>query len=441
VLYYASGHKILEGLLQDTMKALKARGRADADQPAGVNETLRLLNESPQLYDGKPLGSLVPDFAARAAAAAAHFEAVLKRPSSPHADDAAYMLGWLALHQGQPKQALAHYSRAMVVGNADEDYKRPAAMKQVVRILERYSPREQLAIVDADPVFAQQPPLWYVAARSAYRSFDHTLTVETAERGLKAMKVPLDRLPVTTDPKEIDAALEKIDPKLIDDLHMGEIVYLLEASREILGYMAYLKSIAAERPDNAAKRARSTIIKYSMLLDQKPQEGRAGSSPELAHKDLRQALRLIDATLDSVPKDAGHVALREWLHYRKVRILVVFAPTTVPQAIAAMERDVPRSKLLDDALGEQIYAQGVMLRDVGAAQATFRRLIENYPGGNAIDNAYTWMAIVLRCEGRVQDAQNLNREIIRRFPLTRHARYARERMAKPRAEDCGLERP
>jgi TolA-binding protein len=78
----------------------------------------------------------------------------------------------------------------------------------------------------------------------------------------------------------------------------------------------------------------------------------------------------------------------------------------------------------------------VMLLDVNAAEQTFRKLVDAYPRGNALDNAYTWMAIIYRCQGRNNDAQNMNREIIRRFPMTRHAGYARERMAKPDA--CGL---
>jgi TolA-binding protein len=149
-------------------------------------------------------------------------------------------------------------------------------------------------------------------------------------------------------------------------------------------------------------------------------------------------LHLVDVTLDRVPKAAPHAALREWLHYRKVRILVQFAPRTVPDAIAAMEQEFPKSQFMDDALAEQIYAQGVMLRDVNAAQRTFQKLLANFPKGNAVDNAYTWMAIVYRCTGRTDDAAKTNRDIIRLFPTTRHARYARDRAAKPQASQCGL---
>jgi len=35
-------------------------------------------------------------------------------------------------------------------------------------------------------------------------------------------------------------------------------------------------------------------------------------------------------------------------------------------------------------------------------------------------------------------AASLNRDILRLFPMTRHARYARARMANPRAASCGF---
>jgi TolA-binding protein len=132
-----------------------------------------------------------------------------------------------------------------------------------------------------------------------------------------------------------------------------------------------------------------------------------------------------------VPRTAQYGQLREWLYYRKVRILVASAPNKVADQVAAMEQDFPASSLLDDVLTEQIFAQGLGLRDLNAAEATFHRLLSAFPRGNAVDNAYTWMAIIYRCHGRVQDAENMNLQIIRRFPMTRHAIYARERLASP----------
>jgi hypothetical protein len=49
---------------------------------------------------------------------------------------------------------------------------------------------------------------------------------------------------------------------------------------------------------------------------------------------------------------------------------------------------------------------------------------------------YTWMAVIYRCAGRTDDAQKFNRDIIRLFPMTRHALYAMDRMLHPQVEAC-----
>jgi tetratricopeptide (TPR) repeat protein len=434
VIRYATGFKLLGALVQETAKTVKVSIARDTDTP--INDTFVALNKNPQLYDNKLLASLLPDFATRAAAMRPWFEAVMRDQASPHQDDAAYVLGWLAFHEGKFKEALGYLAKAVTLGNGD--YRQPAALRLIVRIMARVPAREQIAIIESDRAFGEQAALWYMAARSAYRDLDYALAVATAERGLKALKVPLDSLPASTDPKKIRDALDKVEPKLDDDLNLYEMPYLVEASREILQYQTYLKSVATERADNVAAKAKAIITKYSLLLDPPQQAARRRSSVELAHKDLRQAVHLVDMTLEAVPKAAPYASLREWAHYRKVRILVRFAPKAVADAVAAMEQEFPKSRLTGDALAEQLYVEGVMLRDVSAAQATFRKLLANFPNHNAIDNAYTWMAIIYRCEGRTEDAQKTNRDIIRLFPMTRHARYARDRAAKPAASACGL---
>jgi TolA-binding protein len=83
-----------------------------------------------------------------------------------------------------------------------------------------------------------------------------------------------------------------------------------------------------------------------------------------------------------------------------------------------------------------VFADGIMLKNPDAADEAFHALLSKYPQGNAVDNAYSWMAIIMRCSNRLDEEKRLNAEIIKRFPLTRHAKYARERMAHP--DECGL---
>jgi hypothetical protein len=62
---------------------------------------------------------------------------------------------------------------------------------------------------------------------------------------------------------------------------------------------------------------------------------------------------------------------------------------------------------------------------------TFDTLRQKYSAANAIDNAYSWMAIGWTCAGQPVKAREMDQEILRRFPMTRHALYARKRLREP----------
>jgi tetratricopeptide (TPR) repeat protein len=447
VLQYASGFDVVESLLQDGLRIAKTHVTQDTPPKvgkslddllkgsAGVDGAVGFFNENPDLYERKPLASLIPNFGARAVTAQSFFETVLRHPSSPMADDAAYWIGWLANQQGKTNDAFAYFSKAMTVGNGD--YKE-RAVYDTLSILQRFSLSQQLTLVQSNKVLSQQAPLWYDMARSAYRDFDYATAIDIGQRGLKGIGVPIDYLPVTTDPRRIEEALKKVDPRLAYDPNVAELPYIVEAGREMSQYEAYLKTAGTENPDVLDRKARNIILKYSMLVDQPDEPAHA---PEDVHRDFRQALHLIDMTLQVTQGNARNSHLREWLYFRKVRIFVVYNPKAVPDAIAALAQEFPASRLLNDALAEQIIAEGMVMGDVDAAQKTFYELLQKYPNGNAVDNAYSWMEIIFRCSGRKQDAQNMNVEIIRNFPFTRHAAYARDRIAHPdrdvNPDECG----
>jgi tetratricopeptide (TPR) repeat protein len=443
VLHYTAGFRALGPVLHDAIQIAKSRTGAKIDEPDEIFRKINFLIKNQYMLDNKPLSALVPNFAARVAPARAHFEEVLLDSKAPHADDAAFILGWLTLHEGRPQeQALPYFSKAMVIG--DGDYKDPGAIGRVLRILDRLSSRDQFAVVDGDSAFSRQPALAYVAARSAYREFNYATTIDAATRYLKGMGIQPDTLPATTDPDRIEKVLDGVDDSLTSGnagANLPEIPYILQASRELSQYENYLQGIAGQEPQDVIKRARTTIIKYSKLLDGDDNRSRENKDkkpglPDFSHKDLRQALHLIDVTL-AATKSPAYTHLREWLHYRKARVAAVFAPDTMPDIYTAMSAEFPASKLLDDVLAEQLFAHGMVKPDLNAARATFNKLVSTYPNGSAVDNAYSWMAIILRCNGQLQEADKINREIIRRFGMTRHAAYARERMADPKT--CSAE--
>jgi tetratricopeptide (TPR) repeat protein len=423
VLHYASGFKKLGALLHDTIQILKLRTTEDVDEPDEIFRKLNFLIENEKLFDAKPLSTVVPNFSDRAAAAKAHFEIVLSDTKAPHADDAAFMLGWLTLHEGRTKEALPYFSKAMVVGNGD--YKDPGAVRRVMSVLASITWREQIAIVDADPNFAVQPALAYVAARAAYREFNYTETIAAATRYLKAMGVQAEQLPATTDPSRIGDSIEKVQSKFEQNPNLSEIPYLLQASKEFLQYGTFLQTLSNQQPENVVKRARTIIIKYSTILDEeKNKSSKKRGLLEFTHRDYRQAIHMIDLTLASTPRTDVYARLREWLYYRKVRLSVQFSPGTIEETIAAMAAEFPNSRLLDDVLAEQLSSQE---KDLPAARKTFQKLVNNYPKGNAVDNAYALMVEILSLNDQCREANKMNREIIRLFPLSRHAAEARQR--------------
>jgi tetratricopeptide (TPR) repeat protein len=435
VIRYSIGFKNFGILLQDSAKSLNIKAPSIEDDPEPINDTLAMLNRLPDLYGNRLLGTLVPDFAVRAAAVQPWFEAVLSDSSSPLQDDAAYHLGWIAFHEGKVNEALTYFGQAMTLGN--RDYSGPA-VSAVQRIMSQLSPGQQAAIVAANRAFSQQPALWYVAARAAYRKLDFELAIVTGEQGLKALNIQPDLLPRTTDPSMIEETIKKNLPRdTFPDPNLLEIPYIVQASREFVQYDSFVKSVDRAPTDVVVKRAKQTILKYSLLVDRPVAPGSANNDPGPVHRDLRQALRLIDVTLQGVPANPRYASLREWLHYRKVRILTEFDPKKVSDAVMAMQEEYPKSELLNDALAEQIYAEGALMKDVPAAERTFQELLKDFPKGNAVDNAYSWMAIIYRCAHMTDLAKETNIEIIRRFPLTRHARYAAERMLHP--DECGLD--
>lgn len=422
-----------------------------ADDRFYVDSGLIFLNRHPELFDGKSLSTYIPEFAAAAAEARAHYGAASKVNSS--ADDAAFMSGWLARHVDELDPAAQFLSTGLqftddhadVMQADDEDLLNwidysPGLLKEAVRVVEALPAERRMPTVDGHTSFNSKPALWYAAARSVYREFDFASAGEIAQTALTKSGVSIDRLPTSTDPDRIYEALQNVDPALLDDYNFVELPYLLAASEEISDYISRLDDVARQDPQSLARQARMLVVKYSLLIDPPADSSVPQGAPVPEHKDLRQALRLIATTLEHTAGLAGYTDLREWLYYRQARILAVFRPLELGAAIAAMERDFPESELLDDVKAEQIFAQGIMLGDVDGAKAAFDEVVDRYPSSNAADNAYSWMQIVLTCAGRKEEAKVVNDDIIRLFPMTRHAIYAQERRGDPdrwAGDECG----
>ncbi|WP_342726366.1 hypothetical protein AAFG07_05580 [Bradyrhizobium sp. B097] len=429
VLHYAIGLREMGNVLHDVYGTLK-KEKADVDEPDAVVERVSDLIRDTDHVKGRYLVDLLPDYSARVGRIYPHFEAVVADPKTAHADDAAFMLGWLKINEGKLDQALPYLSKAMIVGNGD--YKDPGARRAVLRAVSGLPTTEMRSIVDKDANFPKQPILAYVAARSAYREFNYPLAITLANRYLKLMGITPESLPSTTSPERIDAALKKFDAEERDDPNLVELPYLLQASREFIDFINFTTTIQGKQPAEVIQRTRTIVIKYSTIIDdENPKRKNLKKYGLLAftHRDLRQAIHMADIALSSTPKAPSYNKLREWLYYRKARLSASFAPDSVAATVNSMQAEFPNSTLLDDALAEQLYAEGLRKKDLAAARATFKRLLEVSPNGNAVDNAYSIMAQTLACAGKGEEAKKMDQEIVRRFTLTRHADDARGRLA------------
>ena len=401
------------------------------EEPNKVPEVMRFLSQHHAALGGRKMKDMVPDLEARAQAAIRHFEAVMSRPSSPHADDAGFMVGWLHSERGDTEAAIEAFGRTLKLGNGDYA---GLGQRRLVQIVGSESLEHQRAIISKNENLKTNTALLYLTTRTAYRAFDYPATIRLGRESLQWLGIPPDTLPATTDPARIEAALQAINPDHVNDLNLRELPYLIEAARDLSESEAYVRSAPSGQDAVYAGRVKDAILRYSLLQDL-PQK-RDDKPRPVAHRDIRQAIHLMDVVLREGRRGAAYDTVREWVHYRKVRSLALSAPTQVSDAIADMRAEFPQARLLNNALAEQVFAEGITLKNPDLARRTFQRMIKEFPRGPAIDNAYSWMSIIERCAGRKRESDEISRQIIKLFPLTRHAVAARERLGSTGGAYC-----
>jgi hypothetical protein len=408
------------------------------DNEPSVSQYLHYLNRFPERYDSRPIALKFPEFTALTDRLLPQLEEVLKDRSSPHFDDAAYLLAWLTYHRGNITDALTKFEIAIAllpaIGSRDAigdsvDYADPA-VHQTSRILRTLSPEDAFNRVQNSKVLSSRPRLWYTALTELYHSGKHRQVMDGARRALRQFGVTVENLPITTDPSRITAAFTKL--QLADESDLQEITYLYQASREAEQLETILSNVDKSSPLSSAAEIKRIVVKYSQTRD--PDENKKpGQGPKPLHRDLRQSLYLVQRALDLLPRNTNFLKLREWLHYKRVALLAQFDPTKVTAANARFQDEFPASKLLDDTMAEQVFAEAVIIGDMAKATETFNTLREKYATANAVDNAYSWMAIGWTCVGQPVKAREIDQEIVRRFPSARHALYARKRLREPQA--------
>ncbi|MDE5446384.1 hypothetical protein GWG65_34490 [Bradyrhizobium sp. CSA207] len=409
------------------------------DGEPSLTQHIHYLNRLPERYGSRPLSQKIPDFNALTDRLLPAFEEVSNDSSSKHSDDAAYFLGWLAYHRGDTNVALNRFETAIallpkvVSTGSDEDDDLDyagAAEHQSSRIFRMLSPEDALNRLQNSKVFSSRPLLWYTVLAQLYHSGKYQLVIDNARRALRGFGVTVEDLPVTTDSDRISDAFKTL--QLAHSWELEDITYLYQASREAQQLEAVSSNIDKQSQPSSEAEIRRIIVKYSMIRDPDERTQRK-PGPKPLHRDLRQSLQLAQRALDLLPRDASFQKLREWLHYKRITLLAQFDPTKVADANAAFQTEFPASRLLDDSMAEQVFAEAVIVGDMAKATATFNTLQQKYAAANAVDNAYSWMAIGWTCVGQPAKAREIDQQIIRRFALTRHALFARQRLRHPQA--------
>lgn len=408
------------------------------DNEPSLSQYLNYLNKFPERYNSRPIAVKFPGFTALTDGLLPQFEEVLNDRKSPHFDDAAYFLGWLAYHRGNVTDAFNRFESIIGLlsaigsrgtgGDDKLDYA-DVATYQASRILRTLSPEDALNRVQNSKALSSRPRLWYAALSQLYHSGKYQLVMDGARRALRGFGVMIENLPVTTDSGRITAAFSKLQ---LFDRYLEEIPYLYHASREAEQLESILSNIDKQSPSSLETEIKKIVVKYSLTKDADEKKP-AGRGPKPVHRDLRQSLYLVQRALDVLPRNPSFLKLREWLHYKRVTLLAQFDPVKVAAANASFQDEFPTSALLDDTMAEQVFAEAVIVSDMTRAAATFDALRQKYATANAIDNAYSWMAIGWTCAGQPVKAREVDQEIVRRFPLTRHASYARKRLREPHA--------
>ncbi len=409
------------------------------DNQPSLTQYINYFNKFPERYNSEPLVDTIPSFESATDAVLMPLEEVLKDRSSPHYDDAAYLLGWLAYHRGYVDQALDRFGSLIGLlptgGSNGTDYFEPpdyagAALTQVYRIFRTLPPTDVINRIQNSEVLSSQSIIWDVALTSFYHMHQFKLVMAGARQALHRFDITLEDFPVTTDDFQIEEVLVKLQvPKYA---YFADIVYLYNAARELTETEEMLDHIDQYSVNELDAHLREIVFKYSLLTDSDLKAMWSAGDFISRHKDLRQSIFIATKSLERLPRTHDYSKLREWLHYRRIRLLAQFNPVEMSRANSEFQDEFPQSSLLDDGMAEQIFAEAVIVGDMEKAAETFDSLRKRYPRSNALDNAYSWMAIGWTCSGQPVKALEVDQEIIRLFPLTRHARFARERSKTPK---------
>jgi hypothetical protein len=130
------------------------------------------------------------------------------------------------------------------------------------------------------------------------------------------------------------------------------------------------------------------------------------------------------------------------LKYLKICISKIEFPNQTETLVNMFLKEHPNQDLADDVLAELVYVQSNVLEDFEKAEKYLKFLQSRYPKGNANDNAMYWLAYGYdraindyyfdndKKKYLRESAKSKYSEIIKKYPMTRFARYATSNLMK-----------
>jgi outer membrane protein assembly factor BamD (BamD/ComL family) len=293
-------------------------------------------------------------------------------PSSKHADDSCAWIGWLEWHYGDFDEALKWFRSTEKYGNGDfigfaHDWE--------TRALSELPAQELVRRLQTDDKIRRPAKLWTFLVKKEYNSKNY----ENAEI--------LSTMGITY--------CEKLKSKGFDiyDYDMDDLHYFEEAVK---------------------------LVRSAQKSSDPKEYKRIGNIFRTEYHNYEAAIYLYDEALRKSPGSdlADNFMFLKVLAYRSSQ------PNKVKEIVEEYYQSFPQSEFIDDALAELAFTELRLLGDSKTGTKTVRRVLKEYPDRNACDNALNWLAYTAMRDREYDNARELYKEILQRFPKTRFAKYA-----------------
>ena len=290
-------------------------------------------------------------------------------PYSKLADDAAFWIAWIEWKMGKINTALKWLDGISRLGNGDYDYFGDQLEEQILLSMPDDELTDKLI---REKRLNNRASTWYSLISRNYNKNNF----KSAENILKIARTYIN--------------MAEIKSKIYED----KLNYL----RDAIGLI------------NEAKKS-NTAKDYKSI----------GNKFRRDYRDFSVATYLFNQALIMFPESnlVDNIVFLKILTYRD------WKPSEMNDLVYEFEIKHPTSRYVDDAIAEMAFTELLIKNNLAEGNKIVRYLLSKYPNGNACDNALNWLAISLMKSKKYKEAKKIYKEIIKRFPKSRFAKYGR----------------